>query len=123
MSEATSSEDEETVRRQHKANKSASGHKSKRHKSSNTKFRHVAKLLTLAAEGQHRKISKLIDRHENLDINSYNSQGFTALHQVLQFECPTDFTCINSSWLLSSNPYHAQAARFGHEKAVKILLQ
>ena len=54
----------------------------KRQKSSKPKFKHLAKLLTLAAEGKDHKLRKLLERHTELDVNSYNSDGFTALHQA-----------------------------------------
>ena len=54
----------------------------KRQKSSKPKFKHVLKLLHLAAEGKHHKLRKLLQRHPELNVNSYNSDGFTALHQV-----------------------------------------
>lgn len=54
----------------------------KRHKSSRNKLKHICKLLNLAAEGRHHKLKKLLQRHPEMDVNSYNSEGFTALHQV-----------------------------------------
>ena len=40
------------------------------------------RLLTFAALGQKRKVSKLFDRHADLDVNFYDAHGHTALHQV-----------------------------------------
>ena len=45
-------------------------------------YRHVVRLLVLSASGEHKKVKKLLQRHPDLDINSYNSEGFTPLHQV-----------------------------------------
>jgi len=47
-------------------------------------YRHVVKLLVLSASGDHKKVKKLLQRHPDLDVNSYNSEGFTPLHQVSQ---------------------------------------
>lgn len=55
----------------------------KRHTSKKKKYRHVSKLLSLAAEGKHKKLARLLRKHSELDVNSYNSDGLTALHQVL----------------------------------------
>ena len=40
------------------------------------------RLLTYAALGSHRKMSKLLKKHPQLDINFYDAHGSTALHQV-----------------------------------------
>lgn len=50
-------------------------------KAGRVKFKHVAKLLSLAAEGKHKKIRGYVER-KALDVNAYNSEGLTALHQV-----------------------------------------
>lgn len=80
MSEPASSE--EIGKRTSNNETSPSIRKHKRHKSRRHRYKHVVKLLTLAAEGQHRKVAKLLERHKSLDIDSYNAKGFTALHQV-----------------------------------------
>ena len=54
----------------------------KRYRPGRSKYKHVMKLLSLAAEGKHRKIAKLLQKHASLDVNAYNSEGLTALHQV-----------------------------------------
>jgi len=60
-----------------------STHKRKKRKvDRESSYKHVVKLLVLSASGEHKKVKKLLQRHDDLDVNSYNSEGFTPLHQV-----------------------------------------
>jgi hypothetical protein len=60
-----------------------STHKQKKQKvDKESTYKHVVRLLVLSASGEHRKVKKLLQRHDDLDVNSYNSEGFTPLHQV-----------------------------------------
>lgn len=60
------------------------------------KFKDVVKLLTLAAEGKDEKIEKLF-RRKAMDVNAYNAEGLTALHQVLPQVLSTESATLD--WL------------------------
>ena len=42
----------------------------------------TAKLLSYAAEGRNKKLKKLLESCEDLNVNAFNAEGRTALHQV-----------------------------------------
>lgn len=62
----------------------AEGSAQKKQKSSKPKFKYIAKLWGLAAEGKHQKLTKLLQKHPELDVNAFNADGHTALHQVIE---------------------------------------
>ena len=53
----------------------------KRKREKESSIRHVLRLFNYAASGQTAELQKLIGTR-NIDVNSFNSEGHTALHQV-----------------------------------------
>ena len=112
--------DDERYRKQ-KHVKDSKEKKRKREKESS--IRHVLRLFNYAASGQTAKLEKLVGNRD-IDVNSFNSEGHTALHQVGALElfyglALHSFLCGYQLILCCVT----QAARCGHTDAVASLLR
>ena len=95
----------------------------KRKRGKESSIRHVLRLFNYAASGQTAKLENLIGSH-NLDVNSFNSEGHTALHQVgtLELLCGLAVQSFQGAYQLILSCI-TQAARSGHTDVVTSLLR